>query len=151
MQNLLRPFRGAPVHFCSGVLRTPFVFPSIGTARRSRKCGATKPGGHRPPLQNAECFGARWQNEQRRAATPLWAGDFTSLQCWCDETIVPQPALRKKHRFHTRQDVTCNLCARSLSCSSGIAIQQTWKPVPSKTCEKSLFSVGRIVRYRGVL
>ena len=26
MQNLLRPFRGAPVHFCSGVLRTPSGF-----------------------------------------------------------------------------------------------------------------------------
>ena len=30
MPNLLRPFRGAPVHFCSGVLRTPSVFPQHG-------------------------------------------------------------------------------------------------------------------------
>ena len=32
MQNLLRPFRGAPVHFC-GVLRTPSVFPKHGCSK----------------------------------------------------------------------------------------------------------------------
>ena len=32
MQNLLRPFRGAPVHFC-GVLRTPAVFPQHGCSK----------------------------------------------------------------------------------------------------------------------
>jgi len=33
MPNLLRPFRGAPVHFCSGVLRTPSVFPQHGCSK----------------------------------------------------------------------------------------------------------------------
>ena len=55
MQNLLHPFRGAPVHFYSGVLRTPSVFPSMGATRQSSRCGPTIPGGHRPPLQHCRC------------------------------------------------------------------------------------------------
>ena len=39
MQNLLRPFRGAPVHFCSGVLRASSVFPQHGCSKTVRQMG----------------------------------------------------------------------------------------------------------------
>jgi len=39
MQNLLRPFRGAPVHFCSGVLRASSVFPRHGCSKTVRQMG----------------------------------------------------------------------------------------------------------------